>query len=69
MTSDSQCCPLCGQTNLCEAQRAIETGQPCWCFSSVIESAAVLRVPAQQRNQACLCHACATTAVTCPGER
>jgi ligand-binding sensor protein len=67
MTSDSQRCPLCEQANLCGAERAIETGQPCWCFSSVIEPSAVLRVSVQQRNQTCLCRACATTAFS--GER
>ena len=59
MTSDPQHCPLCGQANQCGASQAVGTGQPCWCFSAPIEPSLLQRIPAEQRNQACVCRTCA----------
>ncbi|MBV7564685.1 cysteine-rich CWC family protein [Pseudomonas sp. sia0905] len=51
-------CPLCGKANGC----VIAAGQsdvPCWCFEAQIDPTALERLTPEQRNQACLCPACA----------
>ena len=55
-------CPLCGGPNGCamEAQRL--TGQPqppCWCTRVDFSAELLARVPAQAKDQACICPACA----------
>jgi hypothetical protein len=55
---DAEHCPLCGKPNRC----SIATGrsdQPCWCFEAQIDPAALQRLTTEQRDQACLCPACA----------
>lgn len=55
---DAEHCPLCGQTNQC----SIAAGRidvPCWCFAAQIDPAALQRLTPEQRDQACLCPACA----------
>lgn len=55
---DSQHCPLCGRNNQCSVA-AGRTDEPCWCFDAKIDPAALQRLTPEQRNQACLCPACA----------
>ncbi|WKC35678.1 cysteine-rich CWC family protein [Ectopseudomonas chengduensis] len=54
---DTQHCPLCDKSNQC----SVATGrdEPCWCFDAQIDPAALQRLTPEQRNQACLCPACA----------
>ena len=54
---DRQLCPLCGKSNHCSI--AAGRDQPCWCFTTQIDTAALQRLTPEQRNQACLCPACA----------
>ena len=55
---DSQHCPLCGRSNQCSLANGRQD-QPCWCFDVQIDPAALQRLTPEQRNQACLCPACA----------
>ncbi|KTT41481.1 hypothetical protein RSA46_13605 [Pseudomonas oryzihabitans] len=51
-------CPLCGQRNQC----SLATGgdiQDCWCLRTPVDPAALARLPEEERNQRCLCPACA----------
>jgi hypothetical protein len=49
-------CPLCGAENNC----GIALGQTtCWCFSTPVPPEVVARIPAEQRNQVCVCRQCA----------
>jgi hypothetical protein len=49
-------CPLCGAANNC----GIALGQTtCWCFSTHVPPEVVARVPADQRNEVCVCRQCA----------
>jgi hypothetical protein len=60
---DPACCPLCGQPNRCAMEVARETGvaqPPCWCASVQFEPALLAQIPAEARDRACVCHACAT---------
>ncbi|MBS0610722.1 MAG: cysteine-rich CWC family protein [Proteobacteria bacterium] len=55
---NSSQCPLCGQSNRC----AMAAGLPpahCWCMSRAVSPAALQRLPAEQRGQACICPQCA----------
>lgn len=54
---DRQLCPLCGKSNQCSVAAGRE--EPCWCFTTQIDPAALQRLMPEQRNQACLCPACA----------
>jgi len=53
-------CPLCGRANDCAAVRLGRHDVACWCGNVQFDPAALARVPAEQRNKACLCQACAT---------
>ena len=56
-------CPLCGQANTCamEIERASGVQQPpCWCLGVIFGPEVLARVPADARNSACICVACAT---------
>ena len=65
---DTQHCPLCGKSNQCSV--AAGRDEPCWCFDAQIDPAALQRLTPEQRNQACLCPACAgTLKATEPRER
>ena len=55
---DTQRCPLCGRSNQCSVA-AEHADEPCWCFDTPIDPAALERLTPEQRNQACLCPACA----------
>jgi hypothetical protein len=53
-------CPLCGGPNGCAAAATGSFDTPCWCASVTIDPDALARVPTEERNQSCLCRACAT---------
>ena len=54
---DRQRCPLCGKSNQCSITAGRD--EPCWCFAAQIDPAALQRLTPEQRDQACLCPACA----------
>ncbi|AYC33954.1 hypothetical protein D3880_17000 [Pseudomonas cavernae] len=56
---DPSRCPLCGQSNTCTLADPASATQPCWCFTAKVDPAALERVPAAQRQRACLCPRCA----------
>ncbi len=56
---DPQRCPLCGAANQCTLTNPATATLPCWCFSTPISADALARIPAEARQQACLCPACA----------
>lgn len=56
--TDSQLCPLCGKSNQCSLASG-RNDLPCWCFEARIDPAALARLTPAQRDQACLCPACA----------
>jgi hypothetical protein len=59
---DPSQCPLCGKQNLCAMEIERETGQkqpPCWCTTARFDAALLARIPAEKRNLACVCAACA----------
>ncbi len=53
---DPSRCPLCGKANECGAERGAST---CWCYSARIPEDVLNRIPADQRDRACICEACA----------
>jgi len=58
-------CPLCGQVNQCamEVERATGVKQPpCWCTETSFDAALLAGIPAQARDKACICVACAQAA-------
>lgn len=57
--SPEQRCPLCGRGNTCALADGEADIQACWCFTADIDPAALQRLTPEQRNQACLCPACA----------
>lgn len=57
--SPEQRCPLCGQDNTCALANGEADIQACWCLTAHIDPAALQRLTPEQRNQACLCPACA----------
>ncbi|WP_295959259.1 cysteine-rich CWC family protein [Rhodoferax sp.] len=62
---DPRSCPLCGQPNRCAMEMARSTGlpqPPCWCLAVHIPAATLAAIPAQARNLACICSACAAPA-------
>ncbi len=59
-------CPLCGRPNTCAMELARTTGKaqpPCWCTAATFDPAALARIPAAAQGLACLCPACARSAV------
>lgn len=65
---DPQRCPLCGQGNRCAQEEARATGlpqPPCWCTRATFSAELLARIPAEARQRACVCAACA--AGTAPG--
>ncbi|MEN9537979.1 MAG: hypothetical protein RLZZ126_214 [Pseudomonadota bacterium] len=58
-------CPLCGGANACEmSARACGKGgaESCWCAGVRFSPDLLARVPADQRNRACICRQCAESA-------
>lgn len=58
MNPPSQC-PACGASNQCALADPLTARQPCWCFTVSIEPAILQALPAELRDQACLCPRCA----------
>lgn len=56
-------CPLCGGPNECAPARSGSFDTPCWCRTATIEPSIIARVPAAQRNEACICARCAAAAI------
>lgn len=59
---DPSRCPLCGQPNRCAMEIERETGAPqgaCWCTQLDFGADLIARVPAEARERACICAACA----------
>ncbi|MDR1967242.1 MAG: cysteine-rich CWC family protein [Burkholderiaceae bacterium] len=64
---DPSRCPLCGGPNGCPMTGAPAPGatrQPCWCAQTSFAPSLLERVPENARRKACICAACASTAVT-----
>jgi hypothetical protein len=55
-------CPLCGGPNACAPAKIGTLSTPCWCRDAVIASNVLAKVPEAQRQQSCVCAACATLA-------
>ncbi|MGE8294755.1 MAG: cysteine-rich CWC family protein [Pseudomonas sp.] len=60
---DTERCPLCGKANQCSIA-AGRSDEPCWCFDAQIDPTVLQRLTPEQRNQACLCPACAAAVQT-----
>lgn len=58
LNTDSQRCPLCGNDNTCGLTTSPSGQGTCWCFSRPANPDALKRLPADLRNQACLCPRC-----------
>jgi cysteine-rich CWC protein len=52
-------CPLCGAANDCGIALGHGT---CWCFSASVPPEVLAKVPADQRNQVCVCRQCVESA-------
>ncbi len=52
-------CPLCGGPNGCAPARTGELATPCWCRDVTIAADVLARIPAAQRDEACICAKCA----------
>lgn len=59
LTFDESKCPLCGNDNLCEASTCEDQGISCWCVSVDFSKKLLESIPADLKNKACLCRACA----------
>ncbi len=59
MLMATSACPLCGRRNHCAQADSSTPVEDCWCFASVVDPAVLGRLPAEQRNRACLCPRCA----------
>lgn len=54
---DPRRCPLCKEGNACGMAEGAAT---CWCFSTPVPAEVIDRVPAEARDLACVCRACAS---------
>ncbi|WP_188981579.1 cysteine-rich CWC family protein [Pseudomonas matsuisoli] len=52
-------CPVCGALNQCGLVAEARVAGECWCFQTSIAPAALDRLPADERDVACLCPRCA----------
>ncbi|NBA97986.1 cysteine-rich CWC family protein [Pseudomonas sp. R5(2019)] len=57
--SDTSHCPACGASNRCTLADPRTAAKPCWCYGVSIDPAVLEALPAELRNQACLCPRCA----------
>jgi hypothetical protein len=57
---DPALCPLCGEPNECQLCTVAAYKGPCWCATVSIPDELLARVPAEQRNRACICKNCVT---------
>lgn len=60
-------CPLCEADNHC-AVAAGSAPESCWCHATTFDPAVLAAVPEDQRNQRCLCPACAVGSKNQPAE-
>lgn len=51
-------CPLCGGPNDCAPAGCGRFDVDCWCSQARIPAALLDRVPAEQRDLACICRRC-----------
>ena len=61
-------CPLCGKPNQCAMEVERISGQkqpPCWCTQADFSADLLAQIPAESKNKACVCAACAQTAASC----
>ncbi|MBD9414237.1 cysteine-rich CWC family protein [Pseudomonas sp. PDM16] len=56
---DADRCPRCGQPNSCAQASREQPVQDCWCFHTPIKQSALDELPAELRDQTCLCPNCA----------
>jgi hypothetical protein len=52
-------CPLCGGPNGCAPASCGRFDVDCWCSRARIPADVLARIPADQRNRACVCARCA----------
>ncbi|HSX71234.1 MAG TPA: cysteine-rich CWC family protein [Pseudomonas sp.] len=52
-------CPRCGRPNRCAQAGNAQPVQDCWCFHTPVAPEALEALPAEARDKACLCPACA----------
>ncbi len=57
--TDASRCPACGAGNQCSLADPRTADRACWCYSVQIDPAVLEALPAELRNAACLCPACA----------
>lgn len=56
-TLDPSICTLCGEDNACAYIQGLPIDQ-CWCRHNPIPKGLLERIPAEKRNQACVCIRC-----------
>ncbi|MBC9249892.1 hypothetical protein A9179_06345 [Pseudomonas alcaligenes] len=56
--SDATRCPRCGQLNHCAQAGQDAPVQDCWCFHTPLAPGALDELPAEWREQSCLCPNC-----------
>ena len=54
-----ECCPACGGANDCTLANPQTVDRACWCYSVRIDPAVLEALPAELRDQSCLCPRCA----------
>ncbi|AHL32723.1 hypothetical protein CD58_07385 [Pseudomonas brassicacearum] len=52
-------CPACGGVNDCTLANPKTVDQACWCYGVSIDPAVLEALPAELRDQSCLCPRCA----------
>lgn len=52
-------CPACGARNDCSLADPRTADQACWCYAVTIDPAVLEALPAELRDQSCLCPRCA----------
>jgi hypothetical protein len=52
-------CPACGGANDCSLANPKTADRTCWCFNLTIDPAVLEALPAELRDQSCLCPGCA----------
>ncbi|MFJ2984851.1 MULTISPECIES: cysteine-rich CWC family protein [unclassified Pseudomonas] len=60
--NDNQRCPACGALNQCTLADPRTAAEACWCFAVAIDPAVLQALPAELRDQSCLCPRCAAGA-------
>lgn len=57
--NDTALCPACGASNSCALADPRTAARPCWCYGVSIDLDVLQALPAELRDQACLCPRCA----------